>query len=187
MKQNKYEDPEFFEKYSQMPRSVEGLDAAGEWPAFKSLLPNMNGKSVLDLGCGFGWHCLYAREHGAHRVLGIDLSEKMLQRARAKTKDSRIEYRRSAIEDLEFEARQFDLVISSLALHYLNQFGTVSRKVFDWLTPGGSLVFSVEHPVFTARSEQNGVWDLPAIVCIGRWTDTTTKACGARRGWQIMF
>ena len=96
---------------------IEGLDAAGEWPAFKSLLPDMSGKSVLDLGCGFGWHCLYAREHGANRVLGIDLSEKMLQRTRAKTKDSRIEYRRSAIEDLEFDAGQFDFVISSLALH----------------------------------------------------------------------
>jgi len=62
MKQNKYDDPGFFANYSQMARSIGGLDAAGEWPAFRALLPQLREKKVLDLGCGFGWHCRYARE-----------------------------------------------------------------------------------------------------------------------------
>ena len=62
MKQNKYDDPGFFANYSQMARSIGGLDAAGEWPALHALLPKLHDKNVLDLGCGFGWHCRYARE-----------------------------------------------------------------------------------------------------------------------------
>ena len=83
MKENKYDDSVFFEQYSHMPRSEQGLSAAGEWPALKALLPELAGKRVLDLGCGFGWHCRYAAEHGAARVLGTDLSQRMLERARA--------------------------------------------------------------------------------------------------------
>src|SRR6266852_5784356 len=55
----------FFANYSQMARSIGGLDAAGEWPALRALLPKLHDKNVLDLGCGFGWHCRYAREHQA--------------------------------------------------------------------------------------------------------------------------
>jgi cyclopropane fatty-acyl-phospholipid synthase-like methyltransferase len=62
MKQNKYDDPEFFTSYSKMPRSIDGLAEAGEWHAFRSLLPDLRDKRLLDLGCGFGWHCRYARE-----------------------------------------------------------------------------------------------------------------------------
>ena len=56
MKENKYDDPTFFGKYSQMPRSKEGLAAAGEWHVLRRMLPPFEGKRVLDLGCGFGWH-----------------------------------------------------------------------------------------------------------------------------------
>src|SRR6266550_4389838 len=74
MKQNKYDDPAFFANYSQMARSIGGLDAAREWPALRALLPKLHDKNVLDLGCGFGWHCRYAREQQARSVVGVDLS-----------------------------------------------------------------------------------------------------------------
>lgn len=63
-----------------MSRSVKGLEGAGEWHVFKSLLPDLRNKRVLDLGCGFGWHCRYAREQQASSVIGVDISEKMLQK-----------------------------------------------------------------------------------------------------------
>lgn len=85
MKENKYDNPVFFEKYSQMSRSKEGLAGAGEWEDFRKILPTFSGKTVLDLGCGYGWHCIYAAEQGAAHVTGVDLSEKMLEVARAKT------------------------------------------------------------------------------------------------------
>jgi SAM-dependent methyltransferase len=159
MKQNKYDDPAFFTKYSQMARSIGGLDAAGEWPAFREVLPKLRDKDVLDLGCGFGWHCRYVRAQQARSVVGVDLSEKMLARARESTHDSAIQYRRLAIEDIDFSAGAFDVVISSLALHYVEHFDFVCRKVRHCLKPEGTFVFSVEHPVFTARAGQDWSYD----------------------------
>jgi SAM-dependent methyltransferase len=154
VKENKYDDPNFFAKYSDIARSIGGLKSAGEWSAFRTLLPDLSGKRLLDLGCGFGWHCRYAREQRARFVVGVDISEKMLARAKADTHDSTVEYRRCAIEDVDFHAEQFDVVISSLALHYVGPFDVVCRNVSRWLTAGGAFVFSVEHPIFTAIAAQ---------------------------------
>ena len=85
-KNNPYDDPLFFEAYSQMGRSTQGLAGAGEWYALRELLPDLAGKRVLDLGCGYGWHCQYAAQCGASYVLGLDISEKMLQVAREKNR-----------------------------------------------------------------------------------------------------
>ncbi|WP_248925332.1 class I SAM-dependent methyltransferase [Paenibacillus hamazuiensis] len=155
MKQNKYDDPGFFEKYSQMPRSTGGLNAAGEWHELRAMFPELRDRRVLDLGCGFGWHCRYARQQHARSVVGVDISENMLARARENTDDPAIEYRRMAIEDIDFAEQEFDVVISSLAFHYVERFEEVCRKVHRFLTPGGSFVFSVEHPVFTALAAQD--------------------------------
>ena len=92
MKENNYDNPEFFSQYRRFPRSVEGLSAAGEWHALQKLFPDFSGKRVLDLGCGYGWHCRYAARQGAARVLGLDLSEKMLDRARQMTQEPNIHY-----------------------------------------------------------------------------------------------
>lgn len=155
MKENKYDDAVFFEKYSAMPRSVGGLDAAGEWQTFRSLLPDLDGKRVLDLGCGFGWHCRYAREQGAASVTGIDLSANMLHRAREMTHDPQIQYIQMPIEDISFGAGEFDTVISSLAIHYVERFDDLCRRVNHCLKAGGQFVLSVEHPIFTALAAQD--------------------------------
>lgn len=155
MKENKYDDKVFFEKYSQMSRSKEGLAGAGEWDALKKLLPSFEGKKVLDLGCGYGWHCIYAVEHGAASVIGVDISQKMLEVAKEKTQYNNVEYIRCAIEDIEFPAESFDIVISSLALHYVEFFEPIAKKVREILKPDGSFIFSVEHPVFTAFGTQD--------------------------------
>ena len=123
MKENRYDDPLFFQKYSEMPRSQLGLQGAGEWHELERLLPDFRGRQVLDLGCGYGWHCKYAAEHGAAQVLGIDLSEKMLETAREKNGGAGISYRRCAMEDLDLPADSFDVVLSSLAFHYVRDFG----------------------------------------------------------------
>jgi SAM-dependent methyltransferase len=155
MKQNIYDDSDFFAKYSAMPRSMGGLDDAGEWPVFQTLLPNLQDKRLLDLGCGFGWHCRYASQQNAQSVVGVDLSEKMIAHAKELTNDSKIEYQRSAIEDIDFAANAFDVVISSLALHYVERFDLICQKVHQCLIPGGPFIMSVEHPIFTAVASQD--------------------------------
>ena len=47
MTQNIYDDPGFFEGYSRLQRSVEGLAGAAEWPAIRALLPDLDRKSVV--------------------------------------------------------------------------------------------------------------------------------------------
>lgn len=155
MKENKYEDPVFFEKYSQMPRSRQGLSGAGEWDTLKQLLPDFTGKRLLDLGCGYGWHCIYAMENGAKSALGIDISEKMLSVARRKNSFPQIQYQNLPIEDIDFAPESFDVVLSSLALHYVASFEGVARKVNACLSSGGHFIFSVEHPVFTSYGTQD--------------------------------
>ena len=100
MKENKYDNDIFFEKYSQMERSKKGLSGAGEWETLKALLPDFQGQRLLDLGCGYGWHCIYAMEHGAVSAVGVDISGKMLEVAREKTEDSRVRYVECAMEDM---------------------------------------------------------------------------------------
>jgi len=159
MKENKYDDSTFFEKYSQMDRSQKGLEGAGEWHALRECMPDFAGKRVLDLGCGFGWHCRYAAEQGADCVLGIDLSEKMLREARRMTDSPKIEYRQGAVEDFTFPLDTFDVVISSLTFHYVSSFEAVCQNVSHCLTAGGDFIFSVEHPVFTAYGTQDWFYD----------------------------
>lgn len=155
MRENKYDNDTFFQKYSQIDRSRYGLEGAGEWSELQRILPDFQGKRVLDLGCGYGWHCWYAAEHGAERVLGIDLSQKMLKEAISRNSHEAIYYRRAAMEDLRFPPHSFDVVISSLAFHYVKDFLSLVKRIGDWLEPGGDFVFSVEHPVFTSYGDQD--------------------------------
>jgi SAM-dependent methyltransferase len=152
MAQNIYDDPEFFAGYIQLPRQVGGLAGAPEWPAIRAMLPDLAGKRVLDLGCGFGWFARWAREHGAASVLGIDLSERMIARARADTMDPAIEYRIGDLEVLELPVASFDFAYSALAFHYIRDFGRLVRAVHRSLVPGAHLVFAIEHPIYMAAT-----------------------------------
>ncbi len=159
MKENKYDNEIFFEKYSEMNRSKEGLKGAGEWSELKKVLPDFNGKTVLDLGCGYGWHCKYAVDNGASYVLGTDISHKMLKKAKELNDSSKIRYLCSAMEDLDFPDEKFDVIISSLAFHYVRDFEPLMKKISRWTKRGGYFVFSVEHPVFTAKGDQDWYYD----------------------------
>lgn len=157
MAYNEYDDPHFFGEYAKMSRSQGGLEAAGEWHQLKPLFPRLEGKAVLDLGCGYGWHCNYAASLGASQVLGIDLSRRMIEEAGRRNAGPRITYRVCGIEEYEYPAEQWDCVVSNLALHYVADLQGVYRKVYQTLKPGGVFLFNIEHPVFTAAPGQDWV------------------------------
>jgi SAM-dependent methyltransferase len=167
MTQNIYDDETFFAGYSRLPRSVHGLDAAPEWPSLRALLPAVAGLRVLDLGCGFGWFCRWAAGEGAACVLGLDVSERMLARAKAETGQGAVSYSRVDLETLELPRGAFDLAYSSLALHYLENLERLMDSVHAALVPGGRFVFSVEHPIYTAPSDPG-------------WRDV-----GGRKTWPV--
>ncbi|CAN7166774.1 class I SAM-dependent methyltransferase [Bosea sp. LjRoot90] len=176
MTQNIYDDAGFFQNYSQLPRSLRGLDAAPEWPALRALLPPFAGASVLDLGCGFGWFCRFAAGEGAAEVVGVDVSERMLARAKAETSTASVRYEQADLETYEAPAGHFDLIYSSLAFHYLAELPAVFGRIERALKPGGRLVFSVEHPIMTAPRHQGWsqdesglpVWPVGAYLDEGR-------------------
>jgi SAM-dependent methyltransferase len=157
--QNIYDDDGFFEGYSGLPRSVKGLDGAPEWPSIVALLPALAGRSVVDLGCGFGWFSRWAAEAGAANVLGIDLSSNMLARAAADTSDTRITYEQHDLDSLELPAVSFDFAYSSLTLHYLLDLDRLFATVRPSLRPGAEFVFTVEHPICTAPTNPGFVTD----------------------------
>jgi SAM-dependent methyltransferase len=149
--QNIYDDPAFFAGYARIPRSIEGLDAVYEWPAFQRLLPpSLAACRILDLGCGLGYFAREARARGAGSVLGVDISERMLADARLRGDDPGISYVRSSLETFEPETESFELVVSMLALHYIADLSGVVRRVARCLVPGGRFALSVEHPIYTA-------------------------------------
>lgn len=160
MTQNIYDNPDFFEGYSGLNRSVEGLAGAPEWPALRALVPDLEGRKVVDLGCGFGWFSRWAREQGATEVLGLDVSEKMLARAREMTPDAGITYERADLEKLALPEASFDLAYSSLAFHYIENLPAMLTNVHRALVPGGRLVASVEHPIYTAPTHPG--WSVDA-------------------------
>ena len=137
MPNSEYDNAHFFEEYAKMFRSQQGLSGAGEWRQLRLLFPDVAGKSVLDLGCGYGWHCKYAVQQGAARVLGIDLSARMLEEARRRNADPKIEYRLCGIEDYEYPAGAWDCVVSNLALHYVADIDRVFANVARTLKLGG--------------------------------------------------
>ncbi len=167
MAQNVYDNQVFFDNYSRLDRSVHGLEGAAEWPRLRSLLPDVTGLRILDLGCGFGWFCRWAADHGAGAVRGIDLSRNMLSRAATMSgeKHANIVYERADLDG--FRAREcdegaYDLVFCSLTLHYLVDLRSLVGQVSRMLVSGGHFVFSVEHPIFTAPSRPRFVEDGPA-------------------------
>lgn len=154
-----YDNERFFNEYAQMSRSREGLAGAGEWHQLRKMFPDLNRRKVLDLGCGYGWHCKYAVEQGAESVLGIDLSERMISEAEKKNGDERITYRVCGLEDYEYPEGVYDCVISNLALHYIEDLDAVYRKTYRTLKPGGIFLINIEHPVFTAGINEDWVYD----------------------------
>jgi SAM-dependent methyltransferase len=159
---NQYDNPEFFAAYAQMSRSQMGLDGAGEWHQLRRLFPDVQGKDVLDLGCGYGWHCKYVLDQGAASVLGIDQSERMIREAQQRNSGENISYRVCDLLEYEYPEAYFDVVVSNLVLHYIEDLDKVYHLIYRTLKPGGVFLMNIEHPTFTAGVNQlfavDGTW-----------------------------
>ena len=177
--QNIYDDPRFFAGYSTLERFGAGWERAAEHDDLLALLPDVDGRRVLDLGCGAGQLARHLAIAGAAEVVGVDLSERMLALARAEWAHPRVTYRRAAVEELAFAAARFDLVVSSLVLHYVDDYGRLVDRIAGWLAPRGVLVYPIEHPIYTARLPGDG-WVLDAAGHRTRWALDHYSDEGAR-------
>ena len=155
-RQNIFDNETFFNGYKALRESDCNANDLIEQPAMRKLLPDLNGKSVLDLGCGYGHNCVDFVNRGANRVVGIDISEKMLAVAEKESADPKIEYRNMSMTDISALDEKFDFIYSSLAFHYVRDFDIFARDMYSLLNVGGQLLFSQEHPIITATVDGAG-------------------------------
>lgn len=151
-KQNIYDNETFFAGYKKIRDNEANANNLFEIPALFSMMPDLKGKKVLDLGCGFGEHCRQFVNRGAEKVVGIDISEKMLEVARVENCDPKIKYLNMPMEDIAGLEERFDVVVSSLAFHYVEDFEGVIRNIHSLLKENGIFIFSQENPLCTCHS-----------------------------------
>ena len=140
---------EAFDRYTT---AVDSFSANVERPAIESLIGDVSGTRILDLGCGSGTNSLWLAERGAH-VVGLDLSQTMVSLAqeRAGQLSVQADFRVADIrERLPFDEEEFDVVLSSTALHYVEDIDSTMKDVARVMKPAGRLVASVLHPMSTA-------------------------------------
>lgn len=159
MKKSIYDTPIFFERYQQLRHNPISMNEVVEKPTMFGMLPELKGKKVLDLGCGMGEHLAYYLEQGASQVVGLDLSELMLQKAKETLSKNWQEGHNfklycSPMESLDqITENQFDFVVSSFAFHYIDDFSDLLAKISAKMTAYGTLLFSQEHPIVTCYRE----------------------------------
>lgn len=172
MKQNIYDIKSFSNAYDKMRYEDKGMNANDliEIPNFRKLIPDVKGKKILDLGCGYGENDKYCRELGAKDILGIDISEHMIKIAKENNNDENIKYKVMAMENINEIVEKFDIVISSLAFHYVKDYEKLINDIYNLLNDDGVLIFSIDHPLKMASkfetwmkrnyTEINGKWFL---------------------------
>jgi SAM-dependent methyltransferase len=119
-----------------------------ERPATLSLMPEVNGKRVLDAGCGPGVYSEWLIEHGAE-IIAVDASPKMIELAKQRLSHA-VDIRQADLsKPLDFlHDLSFDVVLSPLVLDYIEDWHSTFAEFYRVLRPGGHFVFSITHPFF---------------------------------------
>ncbi|WP_408006263.1 class I SAM-dependent methyltransferase [Pseudalkalibacillus sp. A8] len=134
---------DYYDRYVDIKPS----NAYYERPGTLSLLPDIEGKRVLDAGCGAGWYTKWFIEHGAKRVTSIDFSPNMIKLTKKRSGDKARVFLADLNQPLDqIESQSKDLIVSPLTLHYLKNWETPMREFNRILKNRGRLVFSVHHP-----------------------------------------
>lgn len=148
--QNIYDNSTFYNEYKEMRSTNLNANELIEIPIIKKMLPDLKGKKILDLGCGNGTMSRYFIENGATKVLALDISQNMINEAKEKNSLEGITYVIDGMENLDKINEKFDLVFSSLAFHYVEDFNKLIKDISNLLNNNGVLLFSQEHPTVTA-------------------------------------
>jgi ubiquinone/menaquinone biosynthesis C-methylase UbiE len=120
-------------------------NAGYERPAIREILGDVQGLRVLDAGCAAGGNLAWLVDQGAHPV-GVDLSVPLLRLARGRVQEAPVAC--ADFTHLPFADHSFDVVFSSLALHYVADWQHPLNEFSRVLAPGGRLVLSVHHPMW---------------------------------------
>ena len=123
---------------------------------------DLDGRDVLDLGCGFGWFTLWALRNGARTVVGVEPREEDLASVRRHIDDPRAAFRVASATSLPFETSSVDTVVMWEVLEHLPK-GTEAvafREISRALRPGGALYLSTPYGSMLARATDPAWWIL---------------------------
>jgi len=116
------------------------------------MLPNLNGKRVIDAGCGCGYFCRYAEQQDAKEIVGIDFSAKMIEQANKICKYTK--FRVADIQHIDFQESSADVVISALVLGHLKKIEPIITRLSGALARDGVLVISDFHPFLSLKGQK---------------------------------
>jgi SAM-dependent methyltransferase len=122
-------------------------------PAMLDFIGDLNGKTVLDAGCGEGYNTRLLARNGA-RMVGVDISQGMIELARQEEQREPlgIRYQVASFSDLSLlDDAYFDVVVSFMALMDGPDFEGAVKEIFRVLRSGGELIFSITHPCFATK------------------------------------
>jgi ubiquinone/menaquinone biosynthesis C-methylase UbiE len=149
---------EFAEAYSA-DNEVNLLNGHYERPAMLNLAGDVEGRRILEVGCGSGPLMAALRDKGAI-VSGFDLSAEMIDLARRRLGDDVDLTVADLAKPLPYDDAAFDAVTASLVLHYLEDWTEPLAELRRVLKPGGRLILSVHHPfVYTALNPEGNYFD----------------------------
>lgn len=155
-KQNIYDKKEFFDGHQNMREQQINANNLIEKPQMQEMLPkDVSGMTILDLGCGAGGLSKMLSDAGAKYVLGTDISKNMINEANKIAVKGKLEFKVMAMEEIDQIHKKFDMVVSSLAFHYVKDFEKLIKDISNLLKPNGLLVFSQEHPMRVCRVYTN--------------------------------
>jgi len=176
------------------PFEMFGIDIDSEWHSdwkwnrLKDHIQPLDGKTVLDVGCGNGYHCWRIKGAGAERVIGIDptpLFVMQYQTLRKYTDEQQVDVLPVGIDDVPENLQAFDTVFSMGVLYHRRSPLDHILQLKDCLIPGGELVLETlvidgdENDVLVPEdryARMGNVWFIPSIKQLGRWL----QRCGMK-------
>jgi ubiquinone/menaquinone biosynthesis C-methylase UbiE len=124
-----------------------------EVPATLSLLQNIRGKKILDLGCGTGIYTKILKKKGA-KVQGIDISPKMIEFAKQYVKG--VDFKVGSAYKLPYKSGTFDIVLASLVVHYFGNLDKAFKEIRRVLKKNGVFIFSSDNPLVSVTHRIKG-------------------------------
>jgi SAM-dependent methyltransferase len=151
-----YDNDSNFENYMERRQGRENANDTLEKPVIWELLGNVSGMKILDLGCGDARFGIELFNKGCTEYIGIEGSHNMVQVASKTLEGCNGTVVQTMIEDWEYPHESFNLVLSRLAIHYIQDVRSVFRRIHQTLKPNGKFIFSVEHPIITSTLQPAG-------------------------------